>query len=138
LIQKRIAEFNSHFSDISSRLDGVHSLLSADKIDDIYKFVIGNIEGSPGTGSKKSQMASFDLAYIKFSDDLNIPCLHFILQDQIENVHSNQITNLLTEIVDEINCQYVLPVLRDKLPRDIDVEQFEVISLSQNEKLFKI
>lgn len=138
LIQKRIAEFNEYFSDISSRLDGEHSLLSADNSDGVYKFKIGNIEGNPGTGSKKSQMASFDLAYIKFADALGIPCLHFVLQDQIENVHSNQITNLLTEIVNEVNCQYVLPVLRDKLPPDINVKQFEILSLSQNSKLFKI
>lgn len=138
LIQQRIVEFNNYFSDISSRLDGVHSLLSADNENGIYKFRIDNIEGNPGTGSKKSQMASFDLAYIKFADALNIPCLHFILQDQIENVHSNQITNLLTEIVDEVNCQYVLPVLRDKLPSNIDIKPFEVLSLKQSDKLFRV
>lgn len=138
LIQERITEFNSFFSDISSRLDGVHSLLSADNYDGFYKFAIGNIEGNPGTGSKKSQMASFDLSYIKFADEKKIPALHFILQDQIENVHSNQITNLFTDIVSEVNCQYVLPVLRDKLPKDIDIDKLEVLSLSQAEKLFKI
>lgn len=138
LIQQRIVEFNAYFSDISSRLDGVHSLLSADNEGGIYKFKIDNIEGNPGTGSKKSQMASFDLAYIKFADTLKIPCLHFILQDQIENVHSNQISNLLTEIVDEVNCQYVLPVLRDKLPSNIDITPFEILSLSQSDKLFKV
>lgn len=138
LIQKRIQDFNVFFSDISSRLDGEYSLLSADNPDGVYKFTIGNIEGNPGTGGKKSQMASFDLAYIKFADEFDIPCLHFILQDQIENVHSNQITNLLTEIVDDVNCQYVLPVLRDKLPKDIDIESLEILSLSETEKLFKI
>jgi len=138
LIQKRISEFNVFFSDISSRLDGVHSLLSADNPDGVYKFIIGNIEGNPGTGGKKSQMASFDLAYIKFADSIDLPCLHFVLQDQIENVHSNQITNLLTEIVSEVNCQYVLPVLRDKLPKDIDITPMEILSLSQDSKLFKI
>jgi uncharacterized protein YydD (DUF2326 family) len=138
LIQKRIEEFNVFFSDISSRLDGLHSLLSAENEDGVYKFKIGNIEGNPGTGSKKSQMASFDLAYIKFADSLGIPCLHFVLQDQIENVHSNQITNLLTEIVNEVNCQYVLPVLRDKLPTDINIEHFEILSLSQSDKLFRV
>lgn len=138
LIQQRIVEFNAYFSDISSRLDGVHSLLSADNDGGIYKFKIDNIEGNPGTGSKKSQMASFDLAYIKFADSLNIPCLHFVLQDQIENVHSNQISNLLTEIVDEVNCQYVLPVLRDKLPIDIDIKPLEILSLSQSDKLFRL
>jgi uncharacterized protein YydD (DUF2326 family) len=138
LIQRRIAEFNIHFADISSRLDGVHSLLSADSVDGIYKLSIANIEGNPGTGGKKSQMASFDLAYIKFADENSIPCLHFVLQDQIENVHSNQISNLLTDVVNEINCQYVLPVLRDKLPSDIDTKALEVLSLSQSNKLFKV
>lgn len=137
-IQNRISQFNTYFSDISSRLDGIYSILSADNSTGVYKFKIDNIEGNPGTGSKKSQMASFDLAYIKFADALGIPCLHFILQDQIENVHANQITNLLTEIVEEVNCQYVLPVLRDKLPKDIDISSLEILSLSQNEKLFKI
>jgi uncharacterized protein YydD (DUF2326 family) len=138
LIQQRIEVFNSYFSDISSRLDGVHSLLSADNEGGIYKFKIDNIEGNPGTGSKKSQMASFDLAYIKFADSQNIPCLHFILQDQIENVHSNQISNLLTEIVEEVNCQYVLPVLRDKLPGNIDIKPLEILSLKQSDKLFRV
>ena len=138
LIQQKIEEFNVFFSNISSRLDGVHSLLSADNQDGLYKFIIGNIERNPGTGSKKIQMASFDLAYIKFADSSDIPCFHFILQDQIENVHSNQITRLLTEVVSEVNCQYVLPVLRDKLPGDIDTKQFEILSLSQQIKLFKI
>ena len=138
LIQQRIAEFNSYFSNISSRLDGVHSVLSADNPDGVYKFAIGNIDGNLGTGGKKIQMASFDLSYIKFADENNIPCLHFILQDQIENVHSNQITNLFTEIVDEVNCQYVLPVLRDKLPQSINLQDMEILSLSQSDKLFKI
>jgi len=138
LIQERISQFNRFFSDISERLDGKLSILSTENREGIYRFSVSNIEGNPGTGSKKSQMASFDLAYIKFADSLDIPCLHFILQDQIENVHSNQITNLLTEIVSEVHCQYVLPVLRDKLPLDIDIDSMEVLSLSQKDRLFRI
>lgn len=137
-IQTKITQFNSYFSEISSQLDGELSLLSADNSDGVYKFKITNIEGNPGTGSKKSQMASFDLAYIKFADKNNIPCLHFVLQDQIENVHSNQISNLLNEIVNGIKCQYVLPVLRDKLPLDIDIANMEIVSLSQSDKLFRL
>ncbi|MFI0426661.1 MAG: DUF2326 domain-containing protein [Flavobacterium sp.] len=137
IIQDRIAEFNTYFSDISNRLDGAHSLLSAENMDGVYKFKISGFD-NPGTGSKKSQMASFDLAYIKFADELNIPCLHFILQDQIENVHSNQITNLLTDIVNEVNCQYVLSVLKDKLPNDLNTNDYEILSLSQDNKLFKV
>lgn len=138
LIQSRIAEFNKYFADISSRLYGEQFVLSPDKNEKGYELNITTISGNLGTGKKKGQMAAFDLAYIQFADALGIKCLHFILQDQIENVHDNQISNLLTEIVSQINCQYILPVLRDKLPEDINVEQYQILSLSETDKLFKI
>jgi len=83
-------------------------------------------------------MAAFDLAYIQFADYMGIDCLHFVLQDQIENIHDNQINSILTDFVEKKNCQYILPVLRDKLPNNIDIPRFEVLSLSQDQKLFKI
>ena len=137
-IQKRIAEFNKYFAEISERLYGERFILSSEHDDRGYDLNISSIDGNLGTGKKKGEMAAFDLAYIQFADELEIPCLHFILQDQIENVHDNQITQLLTQIVGEINCQYVLPVLRDKLPYEIDAEKYTVLSLSQDDKLFRI
>lgn len=138
LIQEQVSKFNTFFTSVSDQLDGVISLLRVENVDGIYKFSITNSEGNPGMGGKKSQMASFDIAYIKFADSINLPCLHFILQDQIENVHSNQITSILTKLVVDANCQYVLPVLRDKLPVGIDLEGFEILKLSQDDKLFKL
>lgn len=138
LIQQRITEFNKYFSNISYQLYGEQFVLSSDKNDKGYELNISSLGGNLGTGKKKGQIAAFDLAYIQFADALNIDCLHFILHDQVENIHDNQITNLLTEIVSEVNCQYVLPVLRDKLPKDIDVEQYVILILSQSDKLFKI
>lgn len=137
-IQDRVSEFNKYFADISSRLYGEQFVLSPDKNDKGYELNIGSITGNLGTGKKKGQMAAFDLAYIQYADNANIECLHFILQDQIENVHDNQISNLMTEIVSEVNCQYVMPVLRDKLPDEIAIENYSVLTLSQDEKLFKV
>ncbi len=138
LIKERVSKFNNYFSEISYRLYGERFILSPDKTEKGYGLDISSIGGNLGTGKKKGQMAAFDLAYIQFADTLGIECLHFILQDQIENIHHNQITGLLTEIVNKINCQYVLSVLRDKLPADIDVKQYEVLSLSQSDKLFRL
>lgn len=137
-IQERVSEFNKYFSDISSRLYGEPFVLSPEKNDKGYELSIGSVSGNLGTGKKKGQMAAFDLAYIQFADESNIDCLHFILQDQIENIHDNQISSILTTIVSEVNCQYVLPVLRDKLPADIDISKYQVLSLSQDDKLFKV
>jgi uncharacterized protein YydD (DUF2326 family) len=138
LIQQRIADFNRYFSEISFRLYGERFVLSSDKNDRGYELNISSISGNLGTGKKKGQIAAFDLAYIKFASTQNIHCLNFVLHDQIENVHDNQITNLLTEIVSNIHCQYVLPVLRDKLPEEIEIEKYRILSLSQSEKLFKL
>lgn len=138
LIQARVAEFNKYFSDISYRLYGERFVLSADKDEKAYGLHISSVSGNLGTGKKKGQIAAFDLAYIQFADSLGIDCAHFILHDQIENVHDNQISSLVTEIVSGINCQYILPVLRDKLPEDVNVEQYGILSLSQSNKLFKI
>lgn len=138
LIQQRIAIFNEYFSSISTKLYGEAFVLSTAKNDKGYELVISSISGNLGTGKKKGQIAAFDLAYVKFADALGIECLHFILSDQIENVHDNQITSLLNEVVNATNCQYILPVLKDKLPKDIDVNSYMVLSLSQSSKLFKI
>lgn len=138
MIRERITEFNKYFSKMSSNLYGEHFVLSYEKHERGYQLKISSLSGNLGTGKKKGQIAAFDLAYIQFADAQGIECLHFILQDQIENVHNNQISSLLTEIVSGVNCQYILPVLRDKLPTDINVEEYEVISLSQSEKLFRL
>ncbi|MFH0875936.1 MAG: DUF2326 domain-containing protein [archaeon] len=138
LIEERITKFNDFFSAISNRLCGERFVLSSDKNEKGYELNIGSIGGNLGTGKKKGQIVAFDFAYILFAESLNINCIHFILHDQIENIHNNQIENILTEIVNEVNCQYIIPVLKDKLPKNIDITKLKVITLSQSDKLFKI
>lgn len=138
LIKEKIAIFNKYFSDISLKLYDEEFVLSPDRNEKGYELKVSTVSGNPGTGKKKGQIAAFDLAYIQFAEELGIDCLHFILHDQIENVHDNQITSLLNEIVSNINCQYVLPVLRDKLPDIMDITRDIVLTLSPKEKLFKV
>ncbi len=138
LIQERITKFNEFFSEISYKLYNERFILSSQKNDRGIELTIQSLSGRLGTGKKKGEIFAFDLAYIKFADELNIECLHFVLLDQIENVHDNQISNLLLEIIAQTNGQYILPVLKDKLPNDIDYKKYEILSLSQDDKLFKI
>lgn len=137
-IQERITKFNKYFSDISYELYNERFILSSEKNDKGLELVITSISDNPGKGKKKGQIAAFDLAYIKYAEEMELEYLHFILQDQIENVHDNQISLLLQNIVSKINCQYILTVLRDKLPSDIDADKYKIISLSQDDKLFKV
>jgi uncharacterized protein YydD (DUF2326 family) len=137
LIKNRITVFNNYFAEISNQLYGEYYILSSIKNDKNYDLVITNIEGNPSTGKKKGQISAFDFAYIQFADSLNIKCLHFVMHDQLENIHDNQL-NTLFEIANTNNCQYIVPILRDKIPANIEVSMFEVLSLSQDDKLFKI
>jgi uncharacterized protein YydD (DUF2326 family) len=137
-IQNRITEFNKFFSVMSNRLYGETYLLSSQKNEKGYELIVTNLEGNPSTGKKKGQIAAFDFAYIEFADKLDIECLHFIMHDQLENMHGNQLTTIIVDIANSINGQYILPIVRDKIPPSIDISNFEVLSLSQDNKLFKI
>jgi uncharacterized protein YydD (DUF2326 family) len=137
LINTRITEFNKYFTEFSNKLYGEEYLLSTVQKEHGYDLAVTNIEGNPSTGKKKGQISAFDFAYILFADSLNISCLHFIMHDQLENIHGNQL-NTLFNIANEINCQYIVPILRDKIPPNIDINSFEVLSVSQKNKLFKI
>lgn len=136
-IQNRITEFNKHFSVMSNSLYGETYLLSSQKNEKGYELIVTNLEGNPSTGKKKGQIAAFDFAYIEFADKLDIECLHFIMHDQLETIHDNQL-NTIVEVANSINGQYIVPILRDKIPSNIDISEFEVLSLSQNDKLFRI
>ena len=136
-IQSRITEFNRYFSIMSNRLYGETYLLSSQKNEKGYELIVTNLEGNPSTGKKKGQIAAFDFSYIEFADSLDIECLHFIMHDQLETIHDNQL-NTIVEVSNSINGQYIVPILRDKIPSNIDISEFEVLSLSQDNKLFRI
>ncbi|WP_230489826.1 DUF2326 domain-containing protein [Leptospira noguchii] len=137
VLDEKMKVFNQYFSKMSEYLYGEQFILSYAKDDRAYQLKISNIAGNLGTGKKKGQIAAFDFAYIQFCEELSIPCLHFILHDQLENIHGNQIQTL-SDVANETNSQFIVPILKDKLPKGIDSNLFKVLSLSQNDKLFRI
>lgn len=137
LLESRIADFNKYFSKLSQKLYDEQFILSQNKNERAYELKISTIGGNLGTGKKKGQIAAFDFAYIQFCDELDLPCLHFLLYDQIENIHDNQLT-LISEVANETNSQFIAPVLRDKLPPDLKTDDYMILSLSQEDKLFKV
>ncbi len=142
-VQDKVTIFNTYFADISESLYGESFALSAsfEKVKNsnngFYKLSVDAVSARAGTGKKKGEILAFDLAYIKFADEQNIKCLHFVLHDQMEIMDNKQISTFLQEI-SKTQCQFVMPVLRDKMPKDLQTGDYEVLSLSQNSKLFKI
>ncbi len=137
LIKSRVTLFNRYFTKISKTLYGEDYFLTYSQENANYDLIVTNIESNPGTGKKKGQIAAFDFAYIQFADDLGMECLHFIMHDQLENIHDNQL-NTLIDVAKNINGQYIVPILKDKIPKNIDIDKFKVLSLSQDQKLFKV
>jgi hypothetical protein len=138
IIQKRITLFNKYFTKVSSQLYGEEYLLSTQKSEKGYDLIVTNIEGNPSTGKKKGQIAAFDFAYILFAEEIDLKFIHFIMHDQLENMHDNQLSTILVDLANSINCQFILPIVRDKIPSDIDIEKYIILRLSENYKLFKI
>lgn len=133
-------KFNKHFSSISQELYGEKYALKYDKIinknnQQVYKFSAFNANMS--SGKKQGEILCFDLAYILFADEEDIPCLHFLLNDKKELMHDNQLIKV-AEFVQDKNIQLVISILKDKLPEGVLEKAHVAVELSQESKLLKI
>ena len=140
-IKKQLTKFNKYFADVATKLYGETYAITFEVKEhkkskrDVYVFHSFNANAS--SGKKQGEILCFDLAYIQFADIENIPVLHFILNDKKELMHGNQLINLNNYIKDK-NIQVILSILSDKIPRELNTDDFVVLRLSQENKLFKI
>lgn len=140
-LQKTIDNLNIHYAKISKLLYGEQYAVKFEKRihkktkKPYYKFSTFNMNFS--TGKIQGEILSYDLAYIKFASENNIPHFDFIMNDKKELMDNNQIVKLL-DYSKYNNCQIVFSMLRDKLPQQLNDKKYIVVELSQDEKLFKI
>lgn len=143
IVKTQRDKFNKYFASISSNLYGEKYALNYDigtntKGQKLYKFSTFNVD-SPNlsSGKKQGEISCFDIAYIFFADSENIPCLHFILNDKKELMDDKQLV-MITKLVNKSNIQFIASILKDKLPPELNKEEYFVVKLSQNDKLFRI
>lgn len=139
-LKNQITLFNKYFSTVSYELYGERYALTHDKITNkkgqqLFKFSSFNTNLS--SGKKQGEILCFDLAYIIFAEEQNIPCLHFLLNDKKELMHDNQLIKV-ADFLEDKNIQLVISILKDKLPEELNKEEFFIVKLSQADKLFKI
>lgn len=139
-IDSQLSKFNKIFANISEQLYDEKYAIKCDVITNrrgqkMYKFT--PIDTNFSSGKKQGEISCFDIAYTKFADEENIPCLHFILNDKKELMHDNQLVKI-AEITSRENIQFVASILEDKLPPKLKNEDYYVVKLSQNDKLFRI
>lgn len=139
-IKEQVNKFNKYFSSVSNAVYDEQYALKVDPITNnrgqrLYKFSSYNTNFS--SGKKQGEISCFDIAYTLFADDENIPCLHFLLNDKKELMHDNQLLRI-AQLVNSNGIQFVASILKDKLPEELNREEFFVLKLSQSDKLFRI
>jgi uncharacterized protein YydD (DUF2326 family) len=140
VVKTQLNKFNVHFASISNELYGEQYAVKYDIITNrkrqrLYKFSAFNANMS--SGKKQGEISCFDLAYTLFAEEEDIPCLHFLLNDKKELMDDKQLVKI-AEFVNRNNIQFIASILKDKLPVEINKEQYFVVKLSQDDKLFRI
>lgn len=140
-IQEKVNIFNGYFVEISRAMYGEDYQVSFDDVkykgNPCYQFRT-EAPNSYGSGKKQGEIICFDLAYAKFADKNDIPCLHFNLYDKMELVHGNQQSRFFECSENAGGIQNVVAMLKDKLPDDIECDKYIVQRFSQDSRLFKM
>lgn len=138
-----LKKFNEYFSDFSEKLYGDRYYVSVARVPnettENYLLDIGNLKENMGTGKKKAQISALDLAYLKYSQESELRLPLFVVHDQLETVFETQIGTLF-DLANSVSGQFIVAVLSDKLhlmdPKVVEANT--ILTLSQNDKLFKI
>lgn len=141
ILDEKIKKFNKIFSSVSKELyDEQYGIsqdirtLSTTKVD-YYNFDSFNLNTS--SGKKQGEIICFDIAYILYARDEEIPQLEFLLNDKKELMHGNQLKEV-SKFAMKNNIQLIFSILKDKLPKELDNGEHIVLTLSDKDKLFRI
>ncbi|WP_424320429.1 DUF2326 domain-containing protein [Lacticaseibacillus chiayiensis] len=140
-IQEQLRQLNRHFYHFSQSMYGEDSGVTFREKKDrksgksYYEFYVFSPNNS-SSGKKQGEIAAFDMGYTLFAREQHIPCLDFLLYDQKELMHGNQLVQILHDSQED-NIQVIVSILADKIPEELNADQWIVLRLSQKEKLFK-
>lgn len=140
-IQEQLRKLNRHFYHFSQSMYGEDSGVTFREKKDrksgksYYEFYVFSPNNS-SSGKKQGEIAAFDMGYTLFAREQQIPCLDFLLYDQKELMHGNQLVQILHDS-HEANIQVIVSILADKIPEELNADQWIVLRLSQKKKLFK-
>lgn len=139
-VKTQLNKFNKYFSSVSEYLYDEKYALKYEKITNrkgqkLYKFSAFNTNFS--SGKKQGEISCFDIAYILFARDEEMPSMDFLLNDKKELMHDNQLVKI-ANFVNDNNIQFVASILKDKLPSELNNKDYFILELSENDKLFRI
>lgn len=139
-VKIQLNKFNKYFSSVSEYLYDEKYALKYEKVTNrkgqrLYKFSAFNTNFS--SGKKQGEISCFDIAYILFARNEEMPSMDFLLNDKKELMHDNQLVKI-AQFVNENNIQFVASILKDKLPVELNNPDSFILELSEDNKLFRI
>lgn len=138
--QARMDSFNKFFKKFSAEISGEQAILTYNTNPDKFPLSLQNIDGT-STGTRKSLIAAYDLAYQHFAKEIKKPIPNIIAHDVLENIEGNSLRSII-RIANKTDAQYIVAILKEKLDSSNIPEnkqkKLAVIQLSDKEKLFKI
>ncbi|SDZ68659.1 Uncharacterized protein YydD, contains DUF2326 domain [Evansella caseinilytica] len=127
--------FNKYFSQYSEKTNGEPFMLY--KTEKGFPFGIDSVKRGLSTGTRKSIIAAFDLAYQQLAKDLKKKAPNFIVHDVIETIDQVALGAIIN-IVNSIECQYIVAVLKEKIKDNDLIEESNIkATLSENNRPFR-
>lgn len=137
--QTMMNSFNGYFTHLAQNINGEKPILVYYPDTDKFPVSIKALSGS-STGTRKSLIAAFDLAYQQFAIANHIHTPRFVVHDVIENVEGGDLRTIVSA-ANGIDAQYIVAVLKEKLDSsNIPVKEqkvLQILQLGEEDKLFE-
>jgi hypothetical protein len=135
-----IDKFNFYFTNIVENVTGEKPMLLYNEDDSLFPLSIINLEEGTGTGSLKSLVFCYDIAYQIFAKDAGLNVPEFVVHDVLENIEGDKLKKIV-EKANTLDSQFIVAILKEKLDSSKiskEVQQKgKLISLSNNHRIFE-
>ena len=137
--QSMMNSFNSFFTPLAQKINGENPILVYSPDTKKFPVSIAEISGS-STGTRKSLIAAFDLAYQQFVIANNLHTPRFIVHDVVETVEGENLSAIV-KAANSIDAQYIVATLKEKLDSseisDDIQHELQILQLADNDRLFE-
>mgnify|MGYP003091926321 FL=1 len=138
--QKKMDIFNSYFKSVAGRINKEQPVLLYNPKTDEFPVSIGQLSEGTSTGTRKSLIAAYDIAYQLFARKINKTTPKFIVHDVLESIEGDDIRALVDE-VESNQIQYISAILKEKLVSSgMSLEEQNkmiILELSMKDRLFE-
>ena len=138
--QKKMDIFNSYFNSVAGRINKEQPVLLYNPKTDEFPVSIDQLSEGTSTGTRKSLIAAYDIAYQLFARKINKATPKFIVHDVLESIEGDDIRALVDE-VENNQIQYISAILKEKLVSSgMSLEEQNkiiILELSMRDRLFE-